>query len=103
MAHFAQLNDENIVETVIVVSNDDCGGGDFPESEPIGKAFIQSIGLSGRWVQTSYNGSFRKNYAGMGYFYDEVSDAFIPPKPHDSWVLDTESFIWVSPIPKPTS
>lgn len=65
MAHFALIQD-GIVREVIVVSNDDCGGGDFPASEPIGQAFIASIGLSGEWRQTSYSGSFRSKYAGIG-------------------------------------
>lgn len=82
MAHFAQLND-NIVQQVIVVSNDDCGGGDFPESEPIGQAFIASLGLAGVWLQTSYHANFRANYAGIGYTYDPQTDVFNPP-PADS-------------------
>ena len=67
MAHFAQINSNNKVEQVIVISNDDCGGGDFPESEPIGQEFIASLGLEGLWLQTSYSGSFRNCYAGIGY------------------------------------
>lgn len=65
MAHFAEIQD-GVVVRVIVVGNDDCGGGDFPASEPIGQAFIASIGLSGEWRQTSYSGSFRSKYAGIG-------------------------------------
>jgi len=65
MAHFARIQD-GIVEQVIVVSNDDCGGGDFPASEPIGQAFIASLGLSGEWRQTSYSARFRSKYAGIG-------------------------------------
>jgi len=65
MAHFAKV-DNGIVQTVIVVSNDDCGGGDFPASEPVGQAFIASLGLAGEWVQTSYNANFRGKYAGIG-------------------------------------
>ncbi len=76
MAHFANINEFNVVEQVIVVANEDCGGGNFPESEPIGQAFIASIGLSGKWLQTSYSGSFRKMYAGTGYVYDEQADEF---------------------------
>jgi hypothetical protein len=78
MAHFARI-DENIVREVIVVDNADCGGGDFPESEPIGQAFIDSIGLAGEWLQTSYNGNFRGTYAGIGFTYDAGSDIFIAP------------------------
>lgn len=79
MAHFAEINNDNIVTRVIVVSNDDCGGGQFPESEPIGQAFIASLGLSGTWLQTSYHGSFRKKYAGVGFTYDAITDTFVPP------------------------
>lgn len=78
MAHFARV-DDSIVRQVIVVSNDDCGGGDFPESEPIGQAFIASLGLAGEWLQTSYHGNFRGRYAGIGYTYDPVLDEFVAP------------------------
>ena len=80
MAHFAQVNDSNIVQRVIVVSNDDCGGGDFPASEPVGQAFIASLGLPGAWKQTSYNANFRGRYAGIGYTYDAELDEFVAPK-----------------------
>jgi hypothetical protein len=76
MAHFARI-DSGIVREVIVIDNDDCGGGEFPESEPIGQAFIASIGLEGEWRQTSYNGNFRGTYAGIGYTFD--GDEFIAP------------------------
>jgi hypothetical protein len=76
MAHFARI-DQGIVREVIVIDNDDCGGGEFPESEPIGQAFIASIGLEGDWAQTSYNGNFRGTYAGIGYTFD--GDDFIAP------------------------
>lgn len=78
MAHFARIENE-IVREVIVVSNDDCGGGDFPESEPIGQAFIASIGLAGEWLQTSYSAGFRAKYAGIGDTYDSELDEFIAP------------------------
>ena len=81
MAHFARI-DDGIVSEVIVVNNADCGGGDFPESEPIGQAFIADIGLTGEWLQTSYNGNFRGTYAGIGYTYDSDLDVFAaPPMP----------------------
>jgi len=70
MAHFAKINNGTVAE-VIVVNNDDCGGGEFPESEPIGQAFIASLGLSGEWLQTSYHANFRGKYAG-------ISDLFNP-------------------------
>lgn len=76
MAHFARI-DDGIVREVIVIDNADCGGGDFPDSEPIGQAFIASIGLEGEWAQTSYNGNFRGTYAGIGYTFD--GDEFIAP------------------------
>ena len=78
MAHFAQVK-ENQVQQVIVVANSDCGGGDFPESEPIGQAFIASLGLDGQWLQTSYNGNFRGRYAGMSFTYDAELDEFVAP------------------------
>lgn len=80
MAHFAQLNNESVVQRVIVVANADCGGGDFPESEPVGQAFIASLGLAGEWRQTSYNGNFRSKYAGIGDTYDAVNDVFVAPQ-----------------------
>ena len=79
MAHFAKVLD-GIVQTVIVISNDSCSGGDFPESEPIGQAFIADIlKFDGEWLQTSYSGSFRGIYAGIGYSFDPVSDVYLPP------------------------
>jgi len=78
VAHFAQV-DNNIVRNVIVINNSDCGGGDFPDSEPIGQAFIASIGIEGNWMQTSYNNNFRGAYAGQGMTYDPVLDEFVSP------------------------
>jgi hypothetical protein len=101
MAHFARINENNIVEEVIVVSNDDCAGGSFPESETIGQSFIGSIGISGNWKQTSYNGNFRKRYAGKGDTYNSELDAFISPKPYPSWTLNSETADWDAPLPKP--
>ena len=80
MAHFAKV-ENNTVEQVIVVANSDCGGGDFPESEPIGQAFIASLALDGEWLQTSYHGNFRGTYAGIGYTYDAELDEFVAPAP----------------------
>lgn len=76
MAHFAKIHN-GLVAQVIVVSNDDCGGGDFPTSESIGQAFIASLGLEGEWRQTSYSGSFRSCYAGIGYTF--TGTEFVPP------------------------
>ena len=80
MAHFAKI-ENNIVTSVIVVSNEDCGGGTFPASEPVGQAFIASIGIDGVWKQTSYNSNFRGTYAGIGWSYDASSDLFVAPDP----------------------
>jgi hypothetical protein len=80
VAHFASIVN-GVVAQVIVVSNDDCGGGDFPESEAAGQAFIASLGLSGEWKQTSYNANFRGKYAGIGDIYDAVNDVFVSPTP----------------------
>jgi hypothetical protein len=79
MAHFAELKD-NIVQQVIVVADADCGGGEFPFSEPVGQQFIAEIGLSGDWKQTSYNSNFRGRFAGIGFFYDAEKDEFVAPK-----------------------
>jgi hypothetical protein len=79
MAHFAQINNGNIVQQVIVIANNDCGGGDFPESEPVGQQFIASLGIDGVWKQTSYNGNFRGKYAGIGDKYNAELDVFESP------------------------
>ena len=79
MAHFAQVDEYQIVHNVIVIDNSDCAGGDYPDSEPIGQAFIASIGIDGEWLQTSYNGNFRGTYAGQGMTYDPVLDEFVSP------------------------
>lgn len=84
MAHFAQVDEYGIVRDVIVIGNADCGGGTFPDSEQIGQAFINGphpdcLALEGVWKQTSYSGSFRGYFAGLGYSYDAVADVFVPP------------------------
>ena len=100
MAHFAQLNEENIVTQVIVVSNQDTSNQDGLEDESIGAAFCNKL-LGGIWKKTSYNGNIRKNYAGIGYKYDEALDAFIPPQPFPSWILDQNTCQWKSPVDYP--
>ena len=80
MAHFAKVIN-NTVEEVIVIANDDCGGGNFPESELIGQAFIASLGLSGDWLQCSYHANFRGHYAGINFIYDAQLDEFVAPPP----------------------
>ncbi len=102
MAHFAQLDANSIVTQVIVVSNDVINNEPFPQSEAIGIAFCQSLcGANTNWAQTSYNASFRYNYAGIGYTFDATAGAFIPPKPYPSWLLNTNTFQWQAPVPYP--
>jgi hypothetical protein len=100
MAHFAQLNEENLVTQVIVVANQDTADQDGVENEAIGIEFCTNL-LGGRWVQTSYNANIRKNYAGIGYKYDATLDAFIPPQPFESWTLNEETAQWEAPTPYP--
>ena len=100
MAHFAQL-ENNVVKQVIVVSNQDILDDKGQESEELGIKFCSNL-LGGTWLQTSYNGKIRKNYAGIGYTYDEALDAFIPAKPFDSWILDTDKAQWKAPVDYPT-
>lgn len=101
MAHFAQLDTNNVVTQVIVVSNADTSTAQGEEKESIGIAFCERL-LGGTWVKTSYNATIRKNYAGIGYTYDKDRDAFIPPKPYASWVLDETTCRWNAPVAMPT-
>ena len=101
MAHFAQLNAENLVTQVIVVANQDTADQDGVENEAIGIEFCTNL-LGGKWKQTSYNANIRKNYAGVGYKYDATLDAFIPPQPYASWVLDQDKAQWKAPVDYPT-
>lgn len=102
MAHFAQLDENNIVQQVIVVANSELWDENGNEVEKKGIEFCQRL-LGGRWKQTSYNQNFRKNYAGIGFKYDEELDAFIPPKPEglSSWILDPETCLWKAPVDIP--
>ena len=100
MAHFACL-ENNIVTKVIVVANQDILDENGQESEQKGIDFCSNL-LGGTWKQTSYNAKIRKNYAGVGYTYDEVRDAFIPPKPYNSWLLDETKAQWKAPVDYPT-
>lgn len=100
MAHFAQLDDNNIVINVIVVSNQQLIGEDGLEHEYLGVKYCEEL-LGGRWVQTSYNDRIRKNYAGIGFAYDASRDAFIPPQPFNSWLLNEETCRWDAPSPRP--
>jgi hypothetical protein len=92
MAHFAELDQNNIVVRVLVTDND------FPNE---GYDWLVET-LGGTWVQTSYNARIRKNFAGVGFTYDEALDAFIPPKPFESWLLNEETCLWEAPKPYPT-
>ena len=98
MAHFAKLDENNIVTQVIVVDNKhifDVHSG--LEDEILGVAFCKKL-LGGNWKQTSYNGNIRRRYAGVGYSYNAALDAFVPPQPHASWTLDNDTADWVSPL-----
>ena len=101
MAHYAELDSNNVVKQVIVVSNADTSTAQGEEKESIGIAFCERL-LGGTWVKTSYNARIRKNYAGIGYTYDAQRDAFIPPKPYASWVLNESTCLWNSPVAYPT-
>ena len=101
MAHFAQLDKNNLVIQVIVVNNNECKDTDGNESEAVGVAFCQSLFPETIWKQTSYNGNIRKNYAGVGYTYNADIDAFIPPQPFASWLLNETTAQWEAPIAMP--
>lgn len=103
MAHFAEIDENNIVTRVLVVGDD---------QEDRGQEFLaDDLGLGGTWLKTSYNTQggvhanggtpFRKNYAGIGYSYDEALDAFIPPKPYASWILNEDTCNWNAPVEMP--
>lgn len=102
MAHFAKIDSNNIVEQVIVVNNAVITDSQGSEVEQLGIDFCKSLyGQDTNWVQTSYNNSFRKQYAGIGFKYHSGSDLFIMPQPFTSWVLD-ENYDWQPPVPYPT-
>jgi hypothetical protein len=100
MAHFAQIDENNVVVHVIVVHNNECLDADGVENEAVGAEFCARL-FGGNWKQTSYNGNKRKNYAGIGYTYDAERDAFILPKPLPSWVLNEDTCQWTAPVPMP--
>ena len=100
MAHFAKLDENNNVIAVNALSNHVIIINGV-ESEQVGIDFMSNLLNYPLWKQTSYNGNFRKNYAGIGYYYDSIRDAFIPPKPFPSWTLNEDSCLWDSPIPCP--
>lgn len=100
MAHFAEIDENNVVLRVVVVGNTDTSDANGVEKEHIGAAFCERL-FGGTWKQTSYNGNFRKNYAGIGYTYNADLDAFVPPKPFASWLLDEETAQWNAPVAMP--
>ena len=100
MAHFAKLDENNVVTEVHVVANRDTSDANGVEKEYIGQAFLEKL-FGGTWKQTSYNGNIRKNYAGIGYTYSADIDAFVPPKPFASWLLNEETAQWEAPTPMP--
>jgi hypothetical protein len=94
MAHFAEIDNNNTVVRVLVIPDN---------AEDRGQDYLANdLGLGGTWVQTSYNSRIRKNYAGEGFSYDEDLDAFIAPKPFESWVLDEATCQWNAPVAYPT-
>jgi hypothetical protein len=96
MAHFAKLGVGNIIEKVEVVSND------IALTEQAGVDFLNNLyNTRDVWKQTSYNGNIRKNFAGIGFTYDQARDAFIPKKPYNSWVLNEDTCLWEAPIAYP--
>ena len=102
MAHFAKLDENNMVLEVNVVNNDDIQNLPFPESEQVGIDFLTAwSGGYANWKQTSYNANFRKNYAGIGFAYRQDLDAFISPSPYPSWVLNEDTAQWEAPVAMP--
>ena len=100
MAHFAELDANNVVLRVIVVGNADTSDASGVEKEHIGAAFCEKL-FGGTWKKTSYNGTIRKRYAGIGYTYNADLDAFVAPKPYASWVLNNTTAEWEAPVPMP--
>jgi len=93
MAHFAQIDDNNVVVNILTVPD---------EQQSRGQDYLANdLQLGGRWIQTSYNGNVRKMYAGVGYIYNEEFDFFLPPKPYPSWELDTYLRKWTPPVVRP--
>ena len=102
MAHFAQLDSNNLVVQVIVIANSAIDNLPYPSSEPVGVAFCQEIfGADTVWKQTSYNRNFRYNFAGKRFTYDAANDAFIGIQPFPSWSLNQQTFQWEAPVPLP--
>jgi hypothetical protein len=100
MAHYAKLDENNVVTQVVVIDNKDTADASGVEKEHIGAAFCERL-FGGTWKQTSYNGNKRKNYAGIGYTYRADIDAFVAPKPFASWILNADAQ-WEAPVAMPT-
>jgi hypothetical protein len=103
MAHFAKLDDNNIVIDCVKVANEVIANGDGTESEEKGKTFLKELYKEPNsvWVQASYNRNIRKNFPGLGHIYDATRDAFIEPKPYPSWSLDENTCQWKAPVEYP--
>ncbi len=101
MAHFAEINEDSIVQRVIVVADEDTADGEGNEVEAIGAQFCADL-FGGTWVQTSYNNNFRLGFAHAGMIYDPEVDGFYDPKPYPSWVWDEEISWWKAPVPYPS-
>jgi len=103
MAYFAKLGTGNIIEQVISINNAVITDDNGIEQEQLGVDFINKLyNTRDVWKQTSYNRTFRKNYAGVGYQYDQQRDAFIAPKPFNSWILNEDTCLWNAPVAMPT-
>ena len=101
-SYYAQIDENNIVIQVLAVSDASVFNPDGTDNEAAGQAYLQNhYGKFTRWMHTRFDGSKRKNYAGPGYTYDEMKDAFIPPKPFPSWTLNDESCLWEAPVTRP--
>lgn len=102
MAHFAQIDENNIVTQVIVVGNEDCKTKKGKESEVVGIAFCRNLlGADTKWVQTSYNANIRFRYASIGMKYDSTNDVFYSQSPYASWTLNTSTWEWEAPVDMP--
>lgn len=101
MAHFAKIDSNNIVTEIVAVNNNVLLTADGTESELKGKQFLNGLLGQAEWVQTSFNASFRKNFAGLGHTYDSTRDAFVSPKPFNSWILNEDTCQWEAPVQHP--
>lgn len=104
MAHFAELNENNIVLNVIVVKNENIQNAEFPQSEQMGIEFLNTVIPGKIWKQTSYNNNFRFRFAGIGFeFHPECGEhgGFCPPRPFEDWIFDSSKCLWKAPKPLP--